>query len=311
MLLSFLNKPFPRSDQDNRSVRNNFVVGCFVAIFLIVFQPFGISEWLTENKFLKLLGFGFVSFIIPLIIGFVIALIIQKKPVEDNWTIGKEIVVILIILVCIAAGNMFYGRFLYIMPFTWNGFFFAFMSVVLIGIFPVTLHVLRKHSKLLKINLEKATVVNEHLHPEEIKNKIDDHIPHEEPLPNAPDNIIGEIKVIPKIIFVAENEKDKLELLPEQLLYVEAADNYSNVVFTENEKIKKQLIRSSLKRIESQVNYDFVTRCHRTFIVNLKNVKNVEGNAAGYKLYFNKDNYFVPVSRNYGNSILEKLKGLK
>jgi DNA-binding LytR/AlgR family response regulator len=311
MLLSFLNKPFPRSDQDSRSVRNNFFVGCFVALFLIVFEPFDIARWQTDNKELKLIGFGVVSFVIPIFVSTIIAHFIQKKPVEDNWTIGKEIVVILIILVCIAAGNMFYGRFLYIMPFTWNGFLFAFMSVVLIGIFPVTLHVLRKHNKLLKINLEKATVVNEHLHPEEIKNRIDDHIPEEEPLPNMPDNIADEIKVVSKIIFIAENEKDKVELLPEQLLYIEAADNYSNIVFIEEEKIKKQLIRSSLKRIESQVNFELILRCHRTFIVNLKNVKKVEGNAAGYKLYFNKDNYFVPVSRNYGNSILEKLKILK
>ncbi|MDP1803161.1 MAG: LytTR family DNA-binding domain-containing protein [Bacteroidota bacterium] len=310
-MFRFLNKPFPRSHLDKKSLTSSFIVGIFVACFLIVFQPFGISEWLTENKFFKLLGFGLVSFIIPLIIGFVIALIIQKKPVEDNWTIGKEIIVILIILVCIAVGNMFYGRLLYIMPFTWNGFLFAFISVVLIGIFPVTLHVLRKHNKLLKINLEKATVVNEHLHPEEIKKKVDEHIPKEEPAPNMPDNIADEIKIIPKLIFIAENEKDKLEVFPEQLLYIEAADNYSNIVFMEDEKIKKHLIRSSLKRIESQINFDLIVRCHRTFIVNLRNVKNVEGNAAGYKLYFNKDNYFVPVSRNYGNSILEKLKNLK
>ncbi len=309
MLLSFLNKPFPRSEVDKRAVITNFFVGCFVALFLIVFEPFDIAHWQTDKKELKLIGFGAVSFIIPIFVSVIIAQIIHKKPIEDSWTIGKEIVVILIILLCIAFGNMIYGRLFYIMPFTWNGFLFAFVSVLLIGIFPVTLHVLRKHNKLLKINLEKATVVNEHLHPEEIK-KTEDHIPREMPLPNMPDNLVDEIKIVPKIIFVAENEKDKLEILPEQLLYIEAADNYSNIVFTEGEKIKKQLIRSSLKRIESQINFDFIVRCHRTFVVNLKNVKNVEGNAAGYKLYFNKDSYFVSVSRNYGNSVLEKLKNM-
>lgn len=313
MILSFLNKPFPKSEIDKRTVINNFFVGCFVALFLIVFEPFRIGEWQDKSKIIKLAGFGLISFVIPTLVAIIIARSIHKKTIEDNWTVGREIAAILIILMCIAIGNMLYGRFLYIMPFSWKGFLFAFASVVLIGIFPVTLHVLRKHNKLLKINLEKAVTVNQYLHPQEIKVEIitGPGMPDEDPLPNMPDNIAEEIKAIPKIMFVAENEKDKVELLPEQLLYIESADNYSNIVFIESEKIKKQLIRSSLKRIESQLKLDFIVRCHRTFIVNLKNVKNVEGNAAGYKLSFNWDNYFVPVSRNYGNSILDKLKALK
>lgn len=289
----------------------NFFVGGFVALFLIVFEPFGISQWQTDIKALKLAGFGLVSFIIPVLVSTIIFQIIQKKTIQDNWTVGKEIVVILCILLCIALGNMLYGSLLHIMPFSWKGFLFAFASVILIGIFPVTLHVLRKHNKLLKINLEKAVSVNQHLHPTKIKNEKDERIPEEDPIPNMPDNIVGEIKVIPKLIFIAENEKDKIELIPEQLLYIESADNYSNIVFIENEKIKKQLISSSLKRIESQLNSDLIVRCHRTFIVNLKNVKNVEGNAAGYKLSFGIENCFVAVSRNYGNSILDKLKTIK
>ncbi|MBA3680603.1 MAG: LytTR family transcriptional regulator DNA-binding domain-containing protein [Bacteroidetes bacterium] len=319
-MLQFLNKPFPRSEIDKRSFISNFFVGCFVALFLIVFEPFGIAQWQTDNRELKLIGFGIVSFIMPLLVSVIITHIIPKKSIEDNWTIGKEIITILIILACIALGNMLYGRFFYIMLFTWNGFLFAFMSVVLIGIFPVTLHVLRKHNKLLKINLAQAVSVNEHLHTNESKNQVkhSSNVPEEDPVPNMADRvadevktIVGEIKPVTNITFIAENEKDKVELLPEQLLYIESADNYSSIVFVENDKIKKQLIRSSLKRIESQLKMDFIVRCHRTFIVNLKNVKDVEGNAAGYKLSFNKGNYFVPVSRNYGNSILEKLKNLK
>jgi hypothetical protein len=320
MFLSFLNKPFPRLELDKRSVRNNFLVGCFVALFLIVFEPFGISQWHDNKKIIKLAGFGLISFIIPTLVSIIIAHIVHKKPIEDNWTIAKEITTILIILVCIAFGNLFYGRMLYIMPVTPKGFLFAFASVLLIGIFPVSLHVFRKHNKFLKINLANALAVNDYIHTSEHKNEIkqSSHVPLEDPIPNMPDNLIGpekvtdtEIKQADSITFIAENEKDKVALLAQQLLYIEAADNYSNIVFIENEKIKKQLIRSSLKRIESQVKFDFIVRCHRTFIVNLKNVKNVEGNAAGYRLSFDLENCFVPVSRNYGTTILDKLKVLK
>ena len=314
MIFSFLNKPLPRPDLNKREFRSCFIVGSFVALFLIVFQPFQINEWQTDHKILKLIGFGFVSFIMPLILNKLVAYIIKKRSIEDNWTVGKEIIVIITILIFIAFGNLVYGNLLNIMPLTIKGFLFALLSVVLVGIFPVALHVLKRHNKLLKINLEQAVIVNKHLHPEaliadEVKDSISN--PHEEPLPNEPDRLAEQITEITKLIFIAENEKDKIELFPYQLLYIEAADNYSNIVFTQDAKVKKQLIRSSLKRIESQIKEENIIRCHRTFIVNLKNVKNIEGNAAGYKLSFDPDIYFVPVSRSFGTKILEKLKSLK
>ncbi|MEO6305154.1 MAG: LytTR family DNA-binding domain-containing protein [Bacteroidia bacterium] len=314
MILTFLNKPFPRLDLDKRSVRTSFFIGCFVTLFLVVFEPFQLSEWQTDYKILKLAGFGMVSFIMPLILNIIVAHIVYKKAVEDNWTIGKEILTIIIVLILIAFGNLMYGYMLCIIPLTIKGFFFALSTVVTIGVFPITLHVIRKHNKLLKINFEQAVIVNKHLHHDEIKT--DGSVktvpgPDEEILPNDPSQLRAEIKTIPKLVFIAENEKDKIELTAEQLLYIESADNYSNIVFMEDDKVKKQLIRSSLKRIESQITFDHIVRCHRTFIVNLKNVKSIEGNAAGYKLSFADANYFVPVSRNFGNTIIEKLKIIK
>jgi DNA-binding LytR/AlgR family response regulator len=116
----------------------------------------------------------------------------------------------------------------------------------------------------------------------------------------------------PEIILIAENEKDKFKLKINQLLYIESADNYSNVVyFGEAGQRKKELIRSSLKRLEGQLNNENIIRCHRTFIVNLINVKIVGGNAAGYKLYFDTSDETIPVSRNYIPIVGEKLKHLK
>ncbi len=314
MIFSFLNKPFPRADVATRSVKNTFFVGCFVAFFLIVFEPFQINEWQTNNKTLKLIGFGIISFVVPLCIQFVIRLLVSKKHLEDRWTVGKEILSILTVIIFIAIANLLYGNLLHAMPLNLKGFLFALSSVIMIGVFPVTIHVMRKHNKLLKINFEQAVIVNEHLHHDEIKTedptkKIS--VLGEEPLPNDPSQVREEIKHPQKLMFIAENEKDKLELNAEQLLYIESADNYSNFIFLEEGKIKKQLIRSSLKRIETQVNVDFVIRCHRTFIVNLKNVTNIEGNAAGYKLTFDGAEYQVPVSRNYGTLVVEKLKTIK
>jgi DNA-binding LytR/AlgR family response regulator len=101
-------------------------------------------------------------------------------------------------------------------------------------------------------------------------------------------------------------------LKPEELLFIESADNYSNIVFYRNNKVNKQLLRGSLKRIESQITFPFIVRCHRSYIVNLKMINHIKGNAQGYRIDFKvelKDT--IPVSRNYSKALFERLESLK
>ncbi len=310
IFFSFLNKPFPGVRPVKKLILSNIFVGTFIALFLIVFQPFQINEWETNNKVLKLAGYGVVSFIIPICVTFLIRLILPRKITEDNWKARHEILSIVVVLIFIALGNLLYSNFLSTMSFSLKGLVSAFSYTVLIGIFPVTIHVMLKHNKLLKINTAQASIINNQL-----GNKGNEapviSITEKENEVKIESIKEDEEKAKIKLTFLAENEKDKIELEPSHLYYIESADNYSNIFYTENGLIKKQMIRSSLKRLESQHSIDHIIRCHRTFIVNLKNVKKVEGNAAGYKLSFAQDNYSVAVSRNYGVSVIEKLKSLR
>jgi len=296
MLLSFLNKPYPFTRSLQKSAIGNLFIGLFVALFLISFQPFGINEWITPNKILKLAGFGFISFLAPTIINWLTVSLLPAKAHEE-WTISKEIVSILIVLSLIALGNLFYGRMLGIIPITLKGYLIALVVTCVIGVFPITIHVIRKHNRLLKINLEKTIELNKQL--------AHNSVPNPE-TPGSPEQ--KEISQNNKITLIAENEKDTVNLLPSQLLFIESADNYSNIVFLENSARKKQLIRSSLKRIENQLMYPKIVRCHRTYIVNLDKIKKVEGNAAGYKLFFHETDDVIPVSRNFIPVINELLK---
>jgi hypothetical protein len=109
-MFSFLKKPYPYYSFSFRDVYSNFLIGCFVAFFLIVFQPFGVSIWQTDYKILKLLGFGFVSFICPLIFRFISTSIFKKQNPEETWTVWKETLGLLLVLVFIAFGNLCYGN---------------------------------------------------------------------------------------------------------------------------------------------------------------------------------------------------------
>jgi DNA-binding LytR/AlgR family response regulator len=102
------------------------------------------------------------------------------------------------------------------------------------------------------------------------------------------------------IHFESEYKKDKLSILPDSLILIKAADNYIEVFYHSKEGIKSQLIRSTLIKAGEQVSeYDFIFRCHRTFIVNIHHIKEIEGNSQGYRLYFEGIDFPALVSQRY------------
>jgi hypothetical protein len=304
-LNSILFKPYPLLGDIKRDLINNALIGLFVAFFLTLFQPFHIGEWETDFKVIKLFGFGLISFIVPTCINFIIQYYAKPKGIEEKWNLLFEIITIATVLLFIAFGNMLYGRFLGVMPFGFKAFIIVFGITCLVGLFPVTIHVILKHNKLLSAHLQQTIEINQQL-------TLQKKQPSDEGVSDKTNQNALSINAETEILLIAENEKDNLRLQTSQLLYIESADNYSTVVYLDQSgKRKKELIRSSLKRLEGQIKSENILRCHRTFIANLNNVKIVGGNAAGYKLYFDTSDETIPVSRNYIPVVGEKLKHLK
>lgn len=314
-MLSFLNKPYPYNQFSKKDLISNLGIGCFVALFLLVFQPFDISIWQTNYKILKICGFGFVSFICPFLFKVCFDTVFKSENREDTWVIWKEIVAILFVLVLITIGNLIYSNLISISEFRLQYLLFTFIATLLLALFPVTANVFIKYQRYLTLNNKEANVIEQEIikHHSQIEEK-QNYILNE-PIFKPEDNAIEHEKeeeksIITKLILIAENEKDKIELQPHQLLYIESTDNYSSVIYMDNQKIKKELIRSSLKRLETQITISTILRCHRAYIVNLSNVIHINGNAQGYRISFSEVKDTIPVSRNYGKTILEALKSL-
>ena len=73
--------------------------------------------------------------------------------------------------------------------------------------------------------------------------------------------------------------------------------------------MKRDIIRNTLKRTEDIIDPDSnFLRCHKSYIVNLSNLKKVTGNAQGYKLVFKYLDFKIPVSRNLSKQILAKIQ---
>ncbi|MCH8125717.1 LytTR family transcriptional regulator [candidate division KSB1 bacterium] len=64
--------------------------------------------------------------------------------------------------------------------------------------------------------------------------------------------------------------------------------SFNKNLWRENTGVKETLLRSSLKRLEQQIPFSFIVCCHRSFIINLRKVNSITGNANGYRLLLQK-----------------------
>jgi hypothetical protein len=112
----------------------------------------------------------------------------------------------------------------------------------------------------------------------------------------------------PRLVhFSSDNGKDQVSVALDDLLYLESQDNYVAVTWVEGGARRASLIRSSLKRLEEILDEPLLLRCHRSFIVNLARVRGCRGNRHGLQLTLEGADRPVPVSRVWTATVLEQL----
>ena len=291
-MLKILQQPYPFGEKSNiRLLIQSIGEGTFIALFLIFFRPFGVSEWQDPNKNSYLAGYGLITALCGIILRFAVFKTFPKYHSEATWNVGKEVLSIMMLILMIAAGNIVYSNLIFKFENGIISFLWMLLAVVIIGIFPATFGVMLNYIIQLK-KFNQQIVVHHH------------HTPEITLAEQVSENKVQN-SVLLKLI--AENEKDSIELAVDSLYFIESSDNYSTVFYEKNQKLQKELLRSSLTRLESQISSENIVRCHRSFIVNLDKVEKVTGNAQGYKLHLKSPELLVPVARKY-SEIIERLK---
>ena len=110
------------------------------------------------------------------------------------------------------------------------------------------------------------------------------------------------------IAFLDEKGEFKISIVLENLLYVDSADNYATIHYLNKEKVSHFLIRNSLKWIEENLTKETsLVRCHRSYIVNLDNVKVLRKTKDGIFLELEALNTpDIPVSKTYYERVMTK-----
>jgi DNA-binding LytR/AlgR family response regulator len=172
-----------------------------------------------------------------------------------------------------------------------SGFFRAQLITLQVGIFPIGFIVFMKQMTLYRRFAAEAKEVSDDIHVEK-----------EQAL---------RIATTPELTLRGDNQKEEIRLLADDLFFISSADNYVKVQSCEGQERKETILRSSLKKIEEQLQgHPEFFRCHRMYIVNLRLVSSVSGNAQGLKLHLSGLEEAIPVSRTLTETVREKLHRL-
>lgn len=259
-------------------------ISIFIGLFLMIFQPFGLQFIEMENKRLFLLGYGLVTFTCLLLNLILLPLIFTDYFSEDNWTVQRHIIWLMVDIVLIAAGNYLYSVAFQIFPWVGIDGFLRFVGFTIpIGLFPAVILTFIQQNRYLKNNLAASQEINQ-------------SISHKE------EHMVAETSHLK-----LDSGNQTFDFAYNQIVYIESEGNYVKVHFLEADKVRFELIRNTLKNVSDLIEGEKLFRCHRAFIVNLDYVEKVDGNSQGYTLQLNHSETQIPVSRSYTKSFKEAM----
>jgi DNA-binding LytR/AlgR family response regulator len=257
-------------------------------LVLVLLKPFEFDTFSTDRLFIW-------SFIFAAIIGLTVfssvSVIIKilGKSIEENWTVKKEILLFLFVLAMISL--VIFVLFLTINPKVnkFDLFSLVVLRTLAISLFPILILVLYEQNHHQNIKRRQAETLNQELLKQQ-------------------ETFIQEVhtSIQPqKITIKSENLKIALQVHPMHLFFVKSEGNYVEAFYFQNQKVQKELIRSSLKAIEKQLSSSDFFRCHNRFLVNLRHIQKVEGNARNLELVIENIEERIPVSRNKSEMLLK------
>lgn len=91
------------------------------------------------------------------------------------------------------------------------------------------------------------------------------------------------------------------------ILYIESADNYVNIHYLNEGREETFILHNTLKEIENRLASTTIIRCHRSYIVNIENVKLLRKEAGALLLELNGGAKTIPVTKTYAADITARL----
>lgn len=281
-MFSFAAYSYPKSESYKEILVSSIVAGLLIYIFLIVFQPFGTENFHHKYKYLVLFPYSVIFGTAFFAADFII---IRYK----DWNIGSELLKVTGILFLASILSYFYNTlFISHVTLSFGNYLYMFLYCLALGIPISTIYILSRYIYLKRTHEKTALQVSQQL--------------------TDKDNPVA--TTIRKTLNISANNTD-LKISEEHFICAQSMENYCSIFFLENGQLKKLLIRISLSNLLNQIQTDSIQRCHRSYIINLNQVKSLKGNAQGYRLFLSEIDFEIPVSRSFISLIIPKLRSSK
>jgi hypothetical protein len=254
------------------------VPGVLTFVLLIIFSPFGMENLPIIHLFILSLGIGIVVSFSVLIVYHFIKKLFPAWMHEEKWTVGKELVLIFSVIFLIAMIVLLFFLMMDIQGRSFIQLFrIVFVRTLLSSIFPVLVLVLYEqyihHRKQMKVAEEMGEQLNRN--PEKTENE----------------NPIISIK--------SENARTAISLLASEIVYIKAEGNYLEVYYlAEDKHLRKELIRNRLKSIYHSLPHNIFFQCHKSYVINIRHIQKLRGNARNLVLFLRYSDKGIPVSRS-------------
>lgn len=288
-IISWLAKPYYFNPTIKFKIKISFFHGLFVFLFLYIFRPFYLN--LFDIIILEYtIGIGVIAFLATFFVLYIPALIFKNYFNEDNWTIGRNIFLIIIGLIFIGILLWYFGE-MYKEPYHLKKLnLFEFLCYTfLVSLIPLTFFIF-VNEKNVREKREKNVI-----EIKEIKKK----------------NKLNSTLILPKEITInSENGKETITFLVDNLVYITSQGNYASFFLKNKNDLNEKILRVTLTSIADNLKeYSNIIRCHKSYIVNVSYINDIYGNARGYLLKSDDIPFDIPVSRSFSKQSLQQLIG--
>lgn len=271
-----IQKPIPAYLLQKGNIVNLIVFTASFALFFInIYAPFGVITWYNLNQweFLLYSSIVILTGVLVVVVSRIIMYYSCKKTLINYWQ--------------------------YII---WVFFEIFFMALFYTLFIKIILHNERFILDILKVSIQNTALIL--LLPYSVlwlyfswkdkKEKLESLTEH--PIQDNSQQMIA---------FFDEKGILRLSLKIDSLLYLEASDNYVNIIYINKEKVNKFLLRNTLKKLEDLFDGTEIVRCHRSYMINFKKVKVIRKDKDGLKLELDlPEMENLPVSKTYADVVM-------
>lgn len=246
------------------------VVPLFYFLFVLAYNPFGISDFLAVGKEHFTLNLILTTLILLGVMTFSrMLLFILRRIIDLNWS--------LYIVWCV--GEVVFAGLM----------FSILLGVGWAGVHPYLWVMTRCILMLTGILVFPDTIISMAIQLYVLNKRAKGPVVDEKTL----------------IRFHDEQKRLKLIVSSEAVLYIEAEENYVHIVHLDNGRVKDFTLRSSMRALEEMLSRHGLVRCHRSYFINAAHVDLVRKDNNGFALaQLDWDGLKpIPVSKRYYESL--------